>query len=182
MIQTLSDHELVEAANNGQASAFAGLLERHYDLIYRVALRTLGNRQDAEDVTQDICVDLAKKLASFRGKSKFTTWLYQITLNKCRDLMRRKASSRQTQTDYSDVLANHQFINESRREALEWAYQAIDYLTEPLRETALLVVAEGLNHAQAAEILQIKEATVSWRMMEVKKKLKEREAFLAGAK
>jgi len=182
MIQTISDFELIEAANNGQTSAFSALLERYYDLIYRVALRTLGNTQDAEDISQDVCVDLANKLASFQGKSKFSTWLYQITLNKCRDFMRSKEASRKTQRDYSEVFSSHQQVNESRREALEWAYLAIDRLTEPLRETAILVVAEGLNHAEAAEILLVKESTVSWRMMEVKKKLKEHETFVAGVK
>jgi len=175
-----SDSVLVNEASEGDATAFAELLARHYDLIYRVAFRILGNQQDAEDIAQDVCVALPNKLASFQGKSKLTTWLYQITLNQCRDLMRKNANSQKTQTDFIDVHEMNHIENEQRRETLEWAYNAIDYLTAPLRETALLVVAEGLNHAETAEILGIKESTVSWRMMEVKKKLKAREKVEAS--
>lgn len=178
--QIKSDTVLVEDANKGDATAFAELLARHYDLIYRVAFRSLGNQQDAEDIAQDVCVALPTKLQTFQGKSKLTTWLYQITLNQCRDLMRKNASSQKTQADFIDVHEMNNSENEQRRKTLEWAYNAIDYLTEPLRETALLVVAEGLNHAEAAEILGIKESTVSWRMMEVKKKLKAREKVEAS--
>ena len=175
----MSDTELVAQANTGEATAFAELLERHYALIYRIAYRTLGNQQDAEDIAQDVCVALPKKLLSFQGKSKFTTWLYQVTLNQCRDFMRKQASKYKSQTDYIEVAALHSAENEQQKKALEWAYQAIDSLSEPLRETAILVVAEGLNHAETADILGIKESTVSWRMMEVKKMLKAREQLEA---
>ena len=175
MTKTLSDNELVKLANNGEASAFAELLERHYELIYRVAYRTLANQQDAEDIAQDVCVALPKKLASFQGRSKLTTWLYQITLNQCRDLMRKTSSSQRMTADFTEISELQNFANEEQRKTVEWAYKAIDSLTEPWRETALLVVAEGLNHAEVADILGIKESTVSWRMMEVKKKLKARE-------
>lgn len=175
-----SDNELVKQANSGEATAFAELLKRHYDLIYRVAFRTLANQQDAEDIAQDVCVSLPKKLTSFQGKSKLTTWLYQITLNKCRDLIRKNVSSQKTQSAFMDVYEINHSENEQQRKIVEWAYNAIEFLTEPWRETALLVVAEGLNHAETAEILGIKESTVSWRMMEVKKKLREREKVEAG--
>jgi len=175
MTEIKSDFELVKEANNGEAAAFAELLGRHYDLIYRIAFRTLGNQQDAEDTAQDICVALPKKLTSFQGKSKLTTWLYQITLNQCRDLMRKSTSSQRMMADFSEISALQTYQNEEHRKTVEWAYNAIDSLTEPWRETALLVVAEGLTHAETAEILGIKESTVSWRMMEVKEKLKARE-------
>jgi len=175
-----SDLELVTQANTGNAAAFAELLERHYDLLYRIALRTVGNPQDAEDIVQDVCVALPKKLTSFQGKSKLTTWLYQVTLNQCRDFMRRTASSDKKHHDFIAANALLHAANEQQKKALEWAYAAISSLSEPLHETAILVVAEGLNHAEAAEILGIKESTVSWRMMQVKMKLKAREKVEAG--
>lgn len=175
MNEIKSDIELIEAINQGDAIAFTALLERHYDLIYRVAFRTLFNQQDAEDVAQDISIALPKKLQSFQGKSKLTTWLYQITLNQCRDLMRKSSRSKSMMADFSEINVLQTFQNEEHRKAVEWAYNSIDYLTEPWRETTLLVVAEGLTHAEAAEVLDIKESTVSYRMMEVREKLKARE-------
>ena len=143
----LSDNELVKAANSGQATAFAVLLERHYDLIYRIAYRTLANQQDAEDIAQDICVSLPKKLLTFKGKSKLTTWLYQITLNQCRDAIRKNSSIQRVMADFSEIYELQHGHNEEQQKILAWAYNAIDCLTEPWRETAILVVAEGLTHA-----------------------------------
>ena len=166
------DTELVKRAINGDASAFAALLERHYDLIYRVSFRMLSNAADAEDLTQDICVALAGKLERFGNRSKLTTWLYQVTMNATRDFLRRRSTIQRIQTEFVEVDAmNRQTVNETSKQ-MQWAYEAINSLPDDLRETALLVVAEGLNHAEAAKILEIREATVSWRMMNVRKKLK----------
>lgn len=180
MIST-SDHILVGRANSGDAAAFATLLERHYDLIFRLAYRILRNQQDAEDLAQDVCVALPNKLISFQGNAKFTTWLYQITLNTCRDFMRHNVSCQKVYADYTHVnqIRNDTQLQKSQ-DALE-AYRLIATLQNDLRETALLIVAEGLNHAEAAQILGIKESTVSWRMMKVKEKLSVRVQRAAGA-
>jgi len=77
--------------------------------------------------------------------------------------------------DFGEINVLRTYQNEEQRKAVEWAYNAIDYLIEPWRVIALLVVAEGLTHAEAAEILNTKESTISWRMMEVREKLKARE-------
>ncbi len=89
---TVNDNELAAQANAGNRAAFSMLLERHYDLIYRLAYRILSNREDAEDLAQEICVSLPKKLKSFVGKSKMTTWLYQVTMNAARDFLRRRST------------------------------------------------------------------------------------------
>lgn len=169
--KNMSDAELIAKANLGDAEAFAALLERHYDLIFRLAFRTLANRQDAEDITQDICVSLAKKIRLYQGRAKFTTWLYQLTLNACRDLRRQMVTRQRNYADYREISVLRDEHNRQRQKDAEWAYSAIDTLPETLRETALLVVAEDLNHAQAGDILGVKESTVSWRMLKIREKL-----------
>lgn len=176
-----SDQILVGRANSGDANAFAMLLERHYDLIYRLAYRMLGNQQDAEDIAQDVCVALPKKLVSFKGNAKFTTWLYQITLNTCRDFIRRQVSSQKAYVDYTQVNQIRNDLHEQKKQDALEAYRLIGTLQDDLRETALLIVAEGLNHAEAAEILGVKESTVSWRMLKIKEKLSMRVQREAGA-
>lgn len=173
MSTTINDIELVAKAVSGDTRAFSALLERHYDLIFRLAFRTLTNQQDAEDITQDICVSLPRKLTSFQGSAQFTTWLYQVTLNACRDFRRRMARTRKTHSEYGEISALRDEDSRQRQKDAQWAYYAIDTLGEPLRETALLVVAEGLNHAQVGEIQGIKESTVSWRMLKIREKLSE---------
>jgi RNA polymerase sigma-70 factor (ECF subfamily) len=76
-----SDQSLVERAAAGDAVAFARLVERHYDLIHRVAYRCCGDRSDAEDLAQDVCVRLGTSIRGFRAESSLTTWLYAVTLN-----------------------------------------------------------------------------------------------------
>lgn len=166
-----SDLDLVQLAKTGDAAAFAALLERHYDLIYRLAYRLLGNQQDAEDITQDVCVALPKKLNSFKGKSKLTTWLYQVTVNTCRDFQRRCASTHKTHAEFVQVNEIRNDTQAQRQQDAALAQQMINTLEDDLRETALLVVAEGLNHAEAAQVLDIKESTVSWRMLKVRENL-----------
>ncbi len=166
------DQDLAKSAAQGDAASFQTLLERHYDSIYAVAYRYSGLREDAEDIAQDVCMSLATRLRSYRGEAQFKTWLYRITVNAARDLHRKRAATGRLNETYAEL------TDLARGEAAEaagdiaWLYECLDRLAEPMRETAVLVLAEGLSHKQAAEVLEIKESTVSWRMHELKKQLK----------
>ncbi len=166
------DNELAVRAAGGDAVAFQSLLERNYDRIYRVAYRFTGMRQDAEDLTQDVCTTLPAKLKSFRGEARFSTWLYRLVVNAAHDLRRKRANADRLHATYGEIAKlKHDQAAETARD-IAWLYEALDRLGEDLRQTAILVVAEGLSHAAAAQILQVKESTVSWRMYELRKKLK----------
>jgi RNA polymerase sigma-70 factor (ECF subfamily) len=166
-----SDLDLVRLAQDGDRAAFRLLLERHYGLLYRVAYRFLGSRAEAEDAAQEMAMTLAQKIGSFGGRSRFSTWIYQIALNHCRDQVRRQKSIGRMETAFVEVEAHRSadWADSDRR--VRWLYQAIDQLKPDLKETALLVLAEDMSHAEAGEVLGIKEATVSWRMHEVRKQL-----------
>jgi RNA polymerase sigma-70 factor (ECF subfamily) len=166
-----SDLDLVRLARDGDRAAFQLLLERHYAMFYRVAYRFLGNRAEAEDAAQEMAMTLAQKIGSFRGRSLFSTWIYQIALNHCRDHARRQKSLGRLQAAFVDVEAQRNADWADSGHRLRWLYQAIDQLKPDLKETALLVLAEDMSHAEAGEVLGIKEATVSWRMHEVRKQL-----------
>ncbi len=167
-----SDNELAVMAADGDADAYRVLLERHYDTIFRFALRATGVREDAEDIAQEICLSLSGKLRSFRGEAKFTTWLYRVVLNAVRDASRKTMSRERMHLAYADIAALTRGAEAETAREIAWVYELLDQVGEELRETAVLVLAEGLNHAEAAEILNIKETTVSWRMHELRKKLK----------
>ena len=168
-----SDLDLVRLAQDGDRAAFQLLLERHYGMLYRVAYRFLGSRAEAEDAAQEMAMALARKITSFGGCSRFSTWLYQLALNHCRDQARRHKSVARMQAAFVEVDAGRSadWVDSDRR--TRWLYQAIDRLKPDLKETALLVLAEDMSHALAGEVLGIKEATVSWRMHEVRKHLSE---------
>lgn len=166
------DNHLAARAANGDREAFRVLLERHYGLLYRVAVRVLAHTADAEDVVQNVCASLPRRLKSFRAQSRFTTWLYQVCLNACRDHLRGEARAGALRKDYGEVASMRAAEDAQANHRSRWLHAALSCLGDDLRETAVLVVAEGLSHREAGEVLDIKEATVSWRMHEVKKKLK----------
>lgn len=168
----VTDHDLALRARTGDRAAFRRLLERHYGLLYRVAYRFFGNAAEAEDVAQDIAMGLAARIGGFRGGSRFSTWLYQVALNACRDHMRRRASTTRMHASFADVSAARAADWADSDERVAWLYRALDALNPALKETALLVLAEDLSHAEAGAVLGIKENTVSWRMHEVRKRLK----------
>jgi RNA polymerase sigma factor (sigma-70 family) len=163
------DAELVSAAVAGNRGAFETLLRTHYDRIHRLAWQMTGSRADADDIAQDVCCALVDKIASFRGEARFTTWLCGITLNACRDHRRRRRSFKGL-TDKLAVLAGLASPTDGR-DAYDavWLKNAISRLKPAFRETVVLVADQQLTHAEAAQILGVAEATVSWRMSEVRR-------------
>jgi len=170
---TTSDNELAVMVGEGDRQAFGLLLERHYDRIFHIALRFTGIREDAEDVTQDVCITLGAKLKSFRGEASFTTWLYRVVINRVRDVQRKTITAERLHKEFGEVDELRREEAKAQMQELEWLYEMLERLSDDLRETAILVVAEGLSHAQAGDILGVKESTVSWRIHELKKQLRE---------
>ena len=168
-----SDSSLVAAACAGDREAFAALLDRHYARIHGLAWHFTGSRTDADDIAQDVCCILVEKIGSFRGEAQFTTWLCGITFNACRDWRRRRGSFRAL-TEKLTVLVGITAVPDGRDlyDAI-WLESAISRMKPALRDTAVLVAGQQLTHAEAADILGVAEATVSWRMHEVRRILSE---------
>lgn len=169
----MTDNALAQRAGEGDQAAFQALLERHYDRILRIAMRFVRDKQFAEDVAQDVCIALATKLQTWRGNANFSTWLYQIVLNRVRDIKRKEATANRIMDEYVELEALRNDEQAEAQKQISWLYEMLDGLSDDLRETAILVVGEGMNHAQAGEILGVKESTISWRMSELKKALRQ---------
>ena len=167
-----TDGALARRAAAGDGDAFAALLERHYDRIYRVGARVLGDFDEAADLAQDVCVALPARLASFRGESRFTTWLYRVVVNAARDALRRKVARRRGERGFAELDALVRTPSGTPEHDSAWLRWALGRLSEELRSTVVLVLDEGLRHAEAGEVLGVSEATVSWRMHEVRKRLR----------
>lgn len=172
MRMNTDDNALAERAAGGDRVAFQSLLERHYDTIFRIAYRFTGLRQDAEDLTQDICASLPARLRSFRGEARFTSWLYRVVVNAAQDLRRKQVNAGRLNAAYGEISELERDQADQTKQEIAWLYETLEQLGDDLRQTAILVVAEGLNHAEAAAALNIKESTVSWRMHELRKRLK----------
>ena len=167
-----TDNSLAYRAAAGDRDAFGALLERHYDLIYRVGVRVLGDTEEAADLAQDVCIALPGKLASYRARSRFTTWLYAVVVNAARDSLRRKAAryrGERRYAEFDELVRVHADASACESSCL---HQAVGRLSEDLRTTVFLVLEEGLRHAEAGEVLGVSASTVSWRMHEVRKRLR----------
>lgn len=167
-----TDEELAGRARQGDRTALRQLLERHHDTAFRFAYRLLGSRSDAQDVAQEVCMRLVAQAASFRSESRFSTWLYQVVLNACRDHRRRLGRRRELQAGFAAFQAGDAADWADSEAKLRWLYLALDRLKPDLKETALLVLAEDVTQEHAAAILGISPGTVAWRMSEVKKRLR----------
>ena len=165
------DRDLVDRAAGGDRHAFESLLRQHYDRIHRVAWRLTGSGSHAEDIAQDVCCTLVEKIGSFKGESKFTTWLTGIVVNACRDHRRRGLTLTRLRERLSVLagLAPRPDGRDAYRRS--WLASELARLDPLLRDTVVLVVGEDLTHAEAARALGVAESTVSWRMHEARRQL-----------
>lgn len=85
-----SDHMIIQKTLKGDVNAYAILVERYKQLVFTLSMRMLKQREEAEEIAQDVFLKAFQKLQSFKGDSKFSTWLYRITYNACLDALSRK--------------------------------------------------------------------------------------------
>ena len=166
-----SDEDLAKAAAQGDGAAFAALLDRHYDRLFRLCFRLTGARAEAEDLCQDICAALPAKLRSWRGEARVTTWLWRVAVNAAHDRRRRRATYTKASDGWGDWEAARQADIAEGRDRADWLMAAMGRLPEDLRDTLALVLDE-VSHAEAGAILGVSEGTVSWRVSEAKKRLR----------
>lgn len=159
------DRWLVGKARDGERGAYEELIRRHRDRIYRIALRITGDAADADDVTQEVVIQLWTTLAGFAGTSAFTTWLYRVVVNRSLDHQRRArrtAGEEPTEHDLPPAVAPERAVlaNAELRAGLE----AIARLPESQRVPFVLCQIEGLSYAQAAAVTKVSEATLRGRL------------------
>ncbi|MFJ9693026.1 RNA polymerase sigma factor SigM [Kitasatospora sp. NPDC101183] len=154
----------------GDPDAFGQLVNRHRDRLWAVALRTLGDREEAADALQDALVSAFRAAPRFEGRSAVTTWLHRIVVNACLDRARRSASRRTTPLDEDprrlDALVGSSEPADSpveRAEVQRELTAALAELTAEQRAALVLVDMQGYPVAEAAEMLGVPVGTVKSR-------------------
>jgi RNA polymerase sigma-70 factor (ECF subfamily) len=176
-----SDHELLSAHLDGDAEAFGVLFARHRDRLWAVALRTMGNPEDAADGLQDGMIAAFRRAGSFRGEAAVTTWLHRVVVNACLDRI-RAAKIRRLEALPEDVedrgtlvaTAVHDDEPEAAAEVAERrrrVLQALASLPADQRAALVLVDMEGYPVAEVAEMLGCAEGTVKSRCSRGRTKL-----------
>ncbi|MFE9340011.1 RNA polymerase sigma factor SigM [Streptomyces sp. NPDC006784] len=163
------DKELLARHVAGDPEAFGELVRRHRDRLWAVALRTLGDREEAADAVQDALISAYRAAHNFRGQSAVTTWLHRITVNACLDRVRKAASRRATLTDDTERMDQLLEPQESaaapveRRETHRQIVSALSELPVDQRAALVLVDMQGYPVAEAAEVLDVAVGTVKSR-------------------
>ncbi|MCH7519152.1 MAG: sigma-70 family RNA polymerase sigma factor [Candidatus Dadabacteria bacterium] len=186
-----SDEELVNLyTKTGDESAFDGIVSRYADKIYGFALRITRNSSDAEEVFQEVFLTLTKKLDTFRGESKFSSWLYRVTVNASYMYLRsqKKYESNISLENYypydekgtlmgrvmeKDWSSRPDIIIFSK-EALEIIDKSINELPESYRTVFHLRDIEGLSNEEVADILEISIPAVKSRLHRARLFLRDR--------
>ncbi len=163
---------LVMRARNGDRMAFGRLVEANYDFIFRTACKWCGKRSEAEDIAQEVCVKLAKAIASFDGRSAFTSWLYAVTLNVARDHHRARARHGRREEAYLMEASEEAPPDQEDAVMKNELWAAVRSLPEQQRDAVLLVYGEELSHAEAGAVMGIREGTVSSHIHDAKKALR----------
>ncbi len=172
------DQSLIAGTLDGDLQQFDVLVTRYRNQAYRFILKHIHDPVRAEDLTQDTFLSAYQKLDSFRGHSKFSTWLLGIAFNKVRNEINR-AIERRYDIVSDEVLNTHEAPNQNPMEAVDKLLtsqklrEAINRLPQDLQEVLIAVSLEGLSYEEAAEIMAIPIGTVKSKLFRARMALKE---------
>ena len=170
---TLTDEELVARSIRGDADSFNELVLRWERPIYALAYRTIGREEDARDVCQETFLRAFRALPAFRGQAKFSSWLYRIALNLCRDWMRRERRTPIVQPpedvdlmDLATAAEPSESIEDlvARKDMTRLVENAMTRLPEEQRTAIVLKEYHGLTFQEIADLLDCPLSTVKTRL------------------
>src|SRR5580658_8219838 len=170
------DLDLVHAAKNGDVAAFEQLVKRYDRKLLRIAQSITHNREDSQDAVQEVFLKAYQNLSAFREDSKFSTWLFRITVNQSLMKLRKQRTTRETSLD-EDFQADGDLLP---KEVTDWAPELRDILIKCLEELSpilrtvfVLRDIEGLTIDQTVEVLNVSQTAVKARLWRARLQLRE---------
>ncbi|HUR02480.1 MAG TPA: RNA polymerase sigma factor SigM [Nonomuraea sp.] len=169
----VTDAELLTAHINGDPHAFSEIVKRHRDRMWAVALRTLGDPDEAADAVQDAFVSAYRKAGTFRGEAAVTTWLHRIVVNACLDRMRRKSVRPVADDELIEAAERDTPMPDQtgEREVSMEVSAALKMLPTDQRAALVLVDMMGYSVEDAAQVLEVPSGTVKSRCARGRAKL-----------
>lgn len=166
------DFSVIKRFIDGEDEMFKELVKRHKDKVRNIIYSTLTDSGIVDDIAQDVFITVFKNLKSFRFESQFTTWLYRITINKCKDHLRKK-SIRRIVSRFKDISdePGYEFSPDTAN-IKEIVQFAISKLPEKLRIPLVLKDIEGFSYQEIAETVQCEIGTVKSRIFRAREGLK----------
>ncbi len=176
----LNDNELISKVLSGDQQAYAGLVHRYQNYVFTLALRFTKNREDAEEVSQDIFIKAYKALADFRGASKFSTWLYTIVNTTCITFLRKKrlevhSLDNEKVFELADSQDSGMRANQvEQKSKIAMVTHAIKMLSTDDAEVITLFYKGEQTLEEIAQILGIEPNTAKVRLHRARTRLKEK--------
>ncbi len=172
----MNDFALTQLAAQGNMAAFEEIYNRHHRRVYSICLRMLQNATEAEDLTQDVFIQLHRKIGSFRGDSAFTTWLHRLTVNQVLMHFRKRNVKFEKTTEEGETpvqvvsgTENHRRMPIVDKIAIE---NAIALLPDGYRNVFVLHDVEGYEHEEVAKILGCSVGTSKSQLHKARLKLR----------
>ncbi|MEO6723489.1 MAG: RNA polymerase sigma factor [Ferruginibacter sp.] len=156
--------ELVDKLKKGDQSGFTAIVDLYQDMVYNTAIGIVQSHQDADDITQEVFVQVYLSIHSFKGESKFSTWLYRITVSKALDHERKKKRKKrfgfmqslfggQQEEAFHPVEFDHPGIQLEKKESAHDLFKALKQLPEKQRVAFTLHKLEGQSYQEIAAIM-----------------------------
>jgi RNA polymerase sigma-70 factor (ECF subfamily) len=172
-----SDYALTQAAAGGEMAAFERIYQRHHRRVYSLCLRMTQNPPEAEDLTQEVFIQLFRKIGSFRGESAFTTWLHRLTVNQVLMHFRKRSVKDEKTTEEGDTpeqivpgTEHYDRMPVVDRIALD---KAISQLPRGYRTIFVLHDVEGYEHEEIAKMLGLSIGTSKSQLHKARRKLRD---------
>ncbi|MEO1257694.1 MAG: sigma-70 family RNA polymerase sigma factor [Bacteroidota bacterium] len=171
---TPEEKALVDRAIRGDQQAQFALYRKYVGAMFHTVIRMVGNREDAEDVTQEVFTKVFQRLGSFRGESTLGAWIKRVTVNTALNFMRKKK-----RIIFQELNERTNAIDEAEIDEAAWAndirqiHEAIKKLPDGCRMVFNLYMLEGYKHAEVANMLGITESTSKTQFRRAKRLLKE---------
>jgi RNA polymerase sigma-70 factor (ECF subfamily) len=167
----VEEHRLIRAAQEGDRPAFAALVGRYWDRLYRWLYRLTRDKHAAEDLAQEAFLRAFAGLDKFRAGTNFNAWLFRIAHNCFANHHRAAARRREPLPDDLPAAAAGPVEQAASQEALQGLAKALHRLPSDFRAALLLRVEEGLSFRQIADVLDLTEETARWRVFKARQKL-----------
>lgn len=177
------DLDLVKRAKEGDREAFEELFRKHSNKVFSIAYRVTGNASDAEDLCQEVFIQVIRKIDTFQGRASFSTWLYRIAVNRSRDCLRKKKRSHESLSMDDDdqgaaerIAADNSGKGEPESSVIEKEQQekvqaALAELPTSLRIPLVLHELEDMKYEEIGVLLRMPVGTVKSRIFRARVKL-----------
>jgi RNA polymerase sigma-70 factor (ECF subfamily) len=169
MVELEEEKVWIGRSQQGDHEAFEALVQCYQKMIHSLTYRMTGSLADGDDLAQDTFIQAFRQLHTYRGESKFSSWLYRIGINLCLNWKKSRQRQQKAHEAYGKNLETESTPDGRRAQQVQ---EALLKLHPKQRAAIVLTVYDGLNHAEAAEVLGCSETTVSWRIFAARTKLK----------